>query len=321
MKLLHYKKGSKYRLGCLVDNYVVDLSRGWREYIKIGGLDNNKGKIPSDMIEFFMAGRESLSNAKKVIRFVKGLIKKEEFHTDFIFNAGKVKFGPPVLNPGKIICIGLNYRDHCAEQGVKIPKVPIIFSKFSTAVIGHNDFVVKPSLTEKLDYEAELAFVIGKEGRWINKKDWLEYVAGYTIMNDISARDIQFSDGQWVRGKTFDTFAPIGPYIVTTDEIKDPHNLVIQLTLNGKIMQNSNTSNLIFGIPHLVSFLSNVMTLKPGDIVTTGTPPGVGIFRKPPVLLKHSDQIEIYIEKIGKLRNIVIDESFYKKQIRNIKRK
>ena len=132
-------------------------------------------------------------------------------------------------------------------------------------------------------------------------------------MNDISARDIQFSDGQWVRGKTFDTFAPVGPCIVTTDEIKEPHNLNIRLTLNGELMQNSNTSNLIFNIPYLVSFLSNVVTLKPGDIVTTGTPPGVGAFRNPPVFLKHNDNVEIYIEKIGTLRNKIIDESFYKK--------
>jgi len=270
--------------------------------------------MPSDMVEFFKCGKKSFENAVEVEQFAKSLIRKKEYYS-FITSVKSAKIGPPVLNPGKIICIGLNYRDHCAEGGADIPKKPVIFSKFSTAITGQDDYVVKPSISKKVDYEAELAFVIGKEGRWINKRNWKKYVAGYTIMNDISARDIQFSDGQWVRGKTFDTFAPAGPCLVTVDEIKDPHKLKIRLTLNGKVMQNSNTSNLIFDIPYLVSYLSNVMTLKPGDIVTTGTPPGVGIFRKPPVLLKHNDKIEVYIEKIGKLRNKVISESYYRKNI------
>ena len=312
MKLLHYKKGSKYRLGYLEGDYIVDLSWGWRHYIEYEGIENTGEDIPSDMVEYFRAGKNVFEKVEKVKKIAKKLIKKKELYHSFISPANKVKIGPPVLNPGKIICIGLNYRDHCAEQGVDIPKSPVIFSKFSTAIIGQDDFVVKPSISKKVDYEAELAFVIGKEGRWINKKNWQKYVAGFTIMNDISARDIQFSDGQWVRGKTFDTFAPTGPYLVTTDEIKNPHNLKISLTLNGKIMQNSNTSNLIFDIPYLVSYLSNVMTLKPGDIVTTGTPPGVGVFRNPPVLLKHNDKLEVYIDKIGRLRNKVINESYYR---------
>ncbi|MFC1563002.1 fumarylacetoacetate hydrolase family protein, partial [candidate division KSB1 bacterium] len=296
--------------------YIIDLNWGSRHIIEAEGLENIREQIPSDMVEFFNAGRSAFEDAEKVEKYAKSLIRKKEFNHGFICSAEKVKIGTPVLNPGKIICIGLNYRDHCAEQGVDIPKSPVIFSKFSTAVTGHDDFVVKPSISKKVDYEAELAFVIRKEGRWINKRNWKKYVAGYTIMNDISARDLQFSDGQWIRGKTFDTFAPFGPYLVTTDEIEDPHKLKIRLILNGKIMQNSNTSNLIFDIPYLIAYISNVVTLKPGDIVTTGTPPGVGIFRKPPVLLKHNDEIEVYIEKIGKLRNKVISESYYKKYIK-----
>lgn len=320
MKLLHYKKNSQYRLGCLAGDYIIDLNKGWKFYLKYKNLKSPKKDIPVDMVEFFKSGEESLKNAKKMIQFVEKLIKRNEIHNSFMLKADDVKIGPPVLKPEKIICIGLNYRDHCEESGAKIPKIPVIFSKFSTAIIGNDDFIVKPSLTKELDYEAELAFVIGKEGRWIDKKDWLEYVAGYTIMNDVSARDIQFSDGQWVRGKTFDTFAPIGPYLVTPDEIDNSDNLKIQLVLNGKMMQNSNTKNLVFNVPYLVSFLSKVVTLKPGDIVSTGTPPGVGVFRKPPVLLKHNDEIEIFIEKIGVLRNKVVDEIYYRKNVKKLKK-
>ena len=314
MKLLHYKRNSGFRLGMLIDEYIFDLKKGWKIFTENEGLDNKNNKHFTDMVSFFNGGKEAFAAAKRAGAYAKKSIKNNNITPDVFIKSGRVKFGPPVLYPQKIICIGLNYRDHCKEQGVKSPKLPVIFSKFSTAVTGHNDNVVKPAQTKKLDYEAELAFVIGREGRWIRKKDWKKYVAGFTIMNDISARDIQFSDGQWIRGKSFDTFAPVGPCLVTTDEIKDPHNLHIQLSLNGEIMQDSNTSNLIFDIPYLVSFLSSVVTLKPGDIISTGTPPGVGVFREPPVLLKHNDEIEISIEKIGTLKNKVISESYYRKK-------
>lgn len=315
MKLLHYKRNSGFRLGMLIGEYIFDLKKGWKILAENEGLDTKKNSFFTDMVSFFNGGKEAFAAAKKAGVFARKLIKNNNISSGVLIKSGHVEFGPPVLYPEKIICIGLNYRDHCKEQGVKAPKVPVIFSKFSSAVTGHNGNVVKPSQTKELDYEAELAFVIGREGRWIQKKDWRKYVAGFTIMNDISARDIQFSDGQWIRGKSFDTFAPLGPYLVTTDEIKDPHNLHIQLSLNGETMQDSNTSNLIFDIPYLVNFLSNVVTLKPGDIISTGTPPGVGVFREPPVLLKHNDEIEITIEKIGTLRNKVISESYYRKNI------
>ncbi|MFC1558596.1 fumarylacetoacetate hydrolase family protein, partial [candidate division KSB1 bacterium] len=311
------KRNSGFRLGMLIDGYIFDLKKGWKILAENEGLDSKNNKHFTDMISFFNGGKEALTAAKKAGVFAGKLIKNNNLTSGVFIKSNQVVFGPPVLRPEKIICIGLNYRDHCKEGGVKAPKVPVIFSKFSTAVIGHNDYVVKPSQTKKLDYEAELAFVIGREGRWIQKKDWKKYVAGFTIMNDISARDIQFSDGQWIRGKSFDTFAPLGPYLVTTDEIKDPHNLHIQLSLNGETMQDSNTNNLIFDIPYLVSFLSSVVTLKPGDVISTGTPPGVGVFRDPPVLLKHNDEIEVTIEKIGTLKNRVVSESYYRKKRHN----
>ena len=213
----------------------------------------------------------------------------------------------PIDDRPKIICVGLNYRDHAEEQGVTPPQEPVIFMKPYTAIVGPGQSIIYPEITEKLDYEAELAVVIGGRCRKTDPKTALQYVLGYTCFNDVSARDIQFRDGQWVRGKSFDTFAPIGPWIVTSDEIGDPHNLRIMARVNGEVRQNSNTRNLIFGVGQLVSFISKVMTLEAGDIIATGTPAGVGFFQKPePKLLKVGDWVEIEIEKIGVLGNRVV---------------
>lgn len=213
----------------------------------------------------------------------------------------------PVDDRPKIICVGLNYRDHAEEQGVKPPQEPVIFMKPYTAIVGPGQPIIYPEITEKLDYEAELAVVIGKRCRKADPEEALEYVLGYTCFNDVSARDIQFRDGQWVRGKSFDTFAPIGPLIVTADEVGDPHNLRIMARVNGEVRQDSNTRNLIFGVGQLVSFISRVMTLEAGDIIATGTPAGVGFFTKPePKLLKVGDLVEVEIEKVGVLRNRVV---------------
>ena len=211
----------------------------------------------------------------------------------------------PVPRPGKVICIGLNYRDHAAESNMAIPERPVVFSKFSTAVIAPGEAVVLPSTSEQVDYEAELAVVIGRRAKNVSTNSALHCVLGYTAFNDVSARDFQFADGQWQRGKSCDTFAPMGPFIVTPDEIPDPHNLSIKLRLNGKTMQDSNTDQLIFGVPELIAFLSETITLEPGDVIATGTPPGVGFARKPPVFLKHGDQMEVEIEKIGTLSSQV----------------
>jgi len=211
----------------------------------------------------------------------------------------------PVPRPGKVICIGLNYRDHAAESNMAIPERPVVFSKFSTAVIAPGEAVVLPSTSAQVDYEAELAVVIGRRAKNVSTNSALHCVLGYTAFNDVSARDFQFADGQWQRGKSCDTFAPMGPFIVTPDEIPDPHKLSIKLRLNGKTMQDSNTDQLIFGIPELIAFLSETITLEPGDVIATGTPPGVGFARKPPVFLKHGDEMEVEIEKIGTLSSQV----------------
>ena len=222
--------------------------------------------------------------------------------------ADKTTLAAPIPRPPKIICVGLNYRDHAAEAGLSIPEVPTIFAKFPTAVLGPHQPIVLPKASRRPDYEAELCVVIGKGGRHIPAEKWREHVFGYTIFNDVSARDFQTATSQWMIWKTFDTFAPFGPAIVTADEIADPHNLRISLELNGQLMQDSNTSNLIFKIPQLIEHLSSVFTLETGDLIATGTPAGVGFARKPPVYLRPGDEVRVRIEGLGELVNPVVAE-------------
>jgi len=217
--------------------------------------------------------------------------------------SGDAYWFAPVPRPGKLVCIGLNYRDHAEESGLTVPKTPVIFSKFSSCVIAPGEPIVIPPSSERVDYEAELAVVIGRHATRVKADRAYDYILGYTAFNDVSARDFQFGDGQWQRGKSCDTFAPMGQTIVTTDEIPDPHTLRITLSLNGTLMQDSNTSQLIFRIPELIEFITASTTLEPGDVIATGTPAGVGFARKPPVFLKPGDQVEVNIEKIGGIGN------------------
>lgn len=217
-----------------------------------------------------------------------------------------VRLVAPVPRPRKVICIGLNYRDHAAESGLPIPERPLFFSKFPTSVIGAGEPVVIPPGSEQVDYEAELAVVIGRRASRIDVAAAYDHVLGYTNFNDVSARDFQFADGQWQRGKSCDTFAPTGEYVATKDEIPDPHALSIRLRLNGATMQDSSTAQLVFGVPELVSFLSQTVTLEPGDLIATGTPPGVGFARKPPVFVRAGDVMEVEIEGLGRLSSPVL---------------
>ena len=212
----------------------------------------------------------------------------------------------PILKPGKIVAVGLNYLDHCQEQGLTPPSRPTLFTKFSTAV-NHPRGLIRwdPNLTQMVDYEAELAVVIGKRAFRVDAADAYDYVAGYTCLNDVTARDVQKSDKQWVRGKSLDTFAPMGPVVVTKDEIPDPHVLDIRCWVNGELRQSSNTRYLIHTVPKLIEFCSHTFTLEPGDMITTGTPGGVGIFNDPPIALKPGDEIIVEIEGIGRLQNRV----------------
>ena len=216
-----------------------------------------------------------------------------------------VKLTSPIPEPGKIICVGLNYRDHAVETGMPIPTSPILFSKFNNTVIGPGDAIRIPPITSQCDYEAELGVVIGKTASEVKTENALDYVLGYTCVNDVSARDLQFADGQWVRGKSLDTFCPIGPWIVTADEIPDPQNLWIRCDVNGQRLQDSSTAQMIFAVDEIISFISQAITLEPGDLIATGTPVGVGFARKPPVFLKAGDTVVVDIEAIGPLENPV----------------
>ncbi|MFC5471514.1 fumarylacetoacetate hydrolase family protein [Cohnella suwonensis] len=218
----------------------------------------------------------------------------------------EVKLLSPVTDPEKIICIGLNYHDHVIESKMQVPKVPVLFPKYNNCLTGHGDEVVIPDEVSQCDYEVELAVVIGKKAKKVSKETAMDYVFGYTVLNDVSARNIQLNEPQWTRGKAIDGFAPLGPWIVTADEIENPGNLSISLKLNGETMQNSNTKELIYDIPYLVSFLSNTITLQPGDIISTGTPPGVGMGQRPQVWLKPGDVVEATVEGIGTLRNTFV---------------
>lgn len=223
--------------------------------------------------------------------------------------AAAVKLLAPIPQPPKIICVGLNYRDHAEESNMAIPERPTIFSKFNNTVTNPGDPIVLPKNSTQPDYEAEFAFIIGKGGRHVAAENWKDHVFGYMNLHDVSARDFQLATTQWLMGKTFDTFAPMGPYVVTADEIADPHNLKITCTISGEVLQNSNTRHLIFNIPHLVAYLSSVFTLEPGDIISTGTPAGVGFARKPPRWLRAGDECVIEVEGLGQLRNPVVAEA------------
>jgi len=211
----------------------------------------------------------------------------------------------PIERPGKIVCVGLNYRDHAEEQGVELPKAPLFFAKYTTALIGPGDPIVIPPAVAMCDYEAELGVVIGASVRNVSKENALEAVRGYICANDVSARDLQFADGQWTRGKSPDTFCPVGPALVPASEIPDPHALRIRAIVSGEVLQDSTTANLIFGIDEIISYASQTSTLEPGDLILTGTPAGVGVFREPKRLLQPGDEVTIEIEGLGELTNPV----------------
>ncbi|MCK0156295.1 fumarylacetoacetate hydrolase family protein [Cellulophaga sp. F20128] len=212
----------------------------------------------------------------------------------------ETRLGPPFTRPSKIVCVGLNYAKHAAEGGMAVPSQPVLFFKATSAIVGPNDDVVIPKGSVKTDWEVELAIVIGKKTSYVSEEEAMDYVAGYVLHNDYSEREFQLErEGQWVKGKSCDTYAPLGPFMATKDEIKNPHNLRLWLTLNGKMMQDSNTSDFIFDIPKQISYISQYMTLLPGDVISTGTPFGVGLGLKPPTYLKDGDVVELGIDGLG----------------------
>ncbi len=285
MKLVTFSLSGQSRMGVLkADGSIADVSRA-------------DSGIPENILEFLAGGEALRQRTSKVVA---------DISEEFVLGTQDAHIGPPIPHPDKILCIGINYKDHIEETNSETPEYPVVFSKYSNTIIGPGDAIHLPSISKMVDYEAEFAVVMGRTARNVSKEDALDYVGGYTILNDVSARDFQKRTSQWTIGKSFDTFAPIGPVLVTADEIPDPHTLDIKLRLNGQEMQSSNTRQLLFTVNDLIEDITSAITLQPGDIISTGTPGGVGMARDPQVLLKPGDYIEVEVEGIGILRNPVI---------------
>jgi 2-keto-4-pentenoate hydratase/2-oxohepta-3-ene-1,7-dioic acid hydratase in catechol pathway len=314
MKLLTFETGPETRLGALKGDRVVDigllihlLRHGERGFPLRPGLEEaarltlTAGDAPRHMIELLERGegwRDALRQALEAL-------PESGLPQDLLTPLEHVRLRAPIPRPGKIICVGLNYESHRAEQLKKPLERVVLFLKSSNTICAPGDPIVLPPNSQKVDYEAEFAVVIGKQGKRIPEEKAFEHIAGYTVFNDVSARDLQIGDGQWFRGKSCDTFAPTGPWIVTSDEL-DPSHLRISLELNGRTMQDANTSDLIYKIPFLISYLSQSLTLEVGDLFSTGTPGGVGHYQQPSVYLKAGDRVSVTVEGIGTLTNPVV---------------
>lgn len=274
MKLAQFKTktSDEARLGKLDNGVIVDIT-----------------EVAATMLDFINKGSAAVQASNSVT-------PKTAYALDAVEYL-------PAVNAGKVIAIGRNYYDHAIEGGDEPPKSPLIFTKFTNSITAHNAPVTLHAISEKIDYEAELAVVIGRRAQKVSQENALDYVFGYTCLDDVSARDLQFSDGQWVRGKGLDGFCPIGPFITTRDEIADPQALKIEGILNGEVMQSSNTNKMIFGVAYLIHYITQAITLEPGDVIATGTPEGVGVFRNPPVLLKDGDVFQVVIEGLETLSN------------------
>ncbi|WP_407542548.1 fumarylacetoacetate hydrolase family protein (plasmid) [Deinococcus radiomollis] len=261
--------------------------------------DGQVVRVPTSSVrELLEQGQKALNDAFEQAR--------EQFGAgQNLLPESAIEFGPPVPDPDKIICLGVNYREHAAEAQQQLPVAPMFFAKFRNSLIGPSDAVILPRVSSQIDYEGELCAVIGKRCKEVSETEALEYVAGYTLMNDISARDVQLQTSQWMAGKALDTFAPMGPGIVPASMLRDPQNLTLTTRVNGQVVQQDNTGQMIFSVAQAVSFLSQLMTLEPGDIIATGTPSGVGFKRTPPLFLKDGDVTEVEIEGIGIIRNPV----------------
>lgn len=307
MKLVSFSYETYKRIGCIIDEKVIDLNYAYLSQLEAEGQlraqQIAEAYIPANMVEFLQGGQQSMELAVKAVEFVRN--SSGNFKYKVVHRVSDVKLEAPVLNPGKMICVGHNYREHILEMGRELPSYPVIFAKFANTIIGPQDDIPHYPISEQLDYEAELAFVIGKRARNVSEKDALQYVAGYTIVNDVTYRDIQRRTLQWLQGKTVEGSAPMGPWMVTRDELNDASGLEVVLKVNGEERQHTNTANLVFTVPYLVEFLSNLMTLEPGDVILTGTPGGVGVARDPQVFLKDGDVVRIEIAGVGVLENQV----------------
>ena len=290
MRLVTYSHRGEMRIGALIargaENYILDLNRA-------------NPNLPTDMIEFLRGGAAAMATARAAVAAAddRWLVPQSE-----------TALCAPVPRPGKIICVGYNYRDHTTATGADtaVPEYPNFFAKYANVVIGPYEPMVYPRVSIQMDYEGELAVVVGTRGRYVDEAHAFDLVAGYTVFDDVTARDYQNRTSQWTIGKSFDTFGPMGPALVTPDEVPDPRNLDLRLTVNGQEMQHSNTRHMIFTIPCLLAYITQAITLEPGDVISTGTPSGLGSMRQPPFWLKPGDLVNVCIEGIGELSNPII---------------
>lgn len=295
MKLLTFKQDQQFRLGIRSDKGVLDVAAAAQQLAA--------ANIPATVDEVIAQG-EAAVNALRALEASAGE------HASLWLNEEELELGPCVTNPGKIICVGLNYRKHAEETNMPVPQFPILFNKFNNTLTGHKADVALPRASQKVDYEAELVIVIGKTTKYVDKEEALDHVFGYCNVNDLSARDLQLRTNQWLLGKTCDGFSPLGPYLVTADEVGNPNELSIKAIVNGEVRQNSNTNDMIFYCDEIVSYISQHFTLSPGDIILTGTPEGV-VMGYPPerqIYLKDGDVVTIEIEKLGSLTNRLVAE-------------
>src|SRR5436190_20464098 len=304
MKLAQFKTNDAdhQRLGILIGDVICDV-------LELARAVKGAGANPADWLLEIDSTLGVIKRGPSALDDLNALLShgpsSSPIRATSVHQMDAVQFLPAVY-PSKILAIGRNYAEHAAEGGSDLPKAPLLFNKLPNALSAHGAPIVLPAMSEQVDYEAELAVIIGRRARRVSEADGLDHVFGYSLINDVSARDLQFGDGQWTRGKSLDSFAPLGPFITTPDEIPDVQTLKIEGVLNGQTMQSSNTSRMIFQVAYLVSYLSQGIALEPGDVIASGTPDGVGIFRKPPILLKPGDVFEVKIEKLGTLRNPVV---------------
>ena len=295
MRLVTYLSNGKWTAGIAVEAKVVDSSAAIKATNIILDTDSISNR---DIIQLTPEKQSQLEKAARTLA-------SSNLSSSDVFFIENVLLGPPIPDPDKIICLGLNYRRHAEETGLEIPEVPSLFAKYRNSLTGPTSPIILPSMSKEIDYEAELAVVIGKRCKNINRVQSLDYVAGYMAFNDVSARDLQFRTSQWLAGKALDTFAPCGPALVI-NEIDDPQSLDISTRVNGQTLQKANTSDMIFPIAEIISYISQWMTLEPGDLIATGTPEGVGFKRNPPIFLRHDDVVEVEVEAIGTLSNRVV---------------
>jgi acylpyruvate hydrolase len=311
MKLVTYSCNGNVALGAVSRRRVIDLHRAHRATLSAAGDADELAvadlRVPPDMLRLLQSGEKSMAAARRALQFVEEQGARGN-QGGLWHSLSEVKLLAPIQRPGKVICVGLNYRSHLAEIKEPTPAYPILFHKAATSIIGEGEAIVLPRISRQVDYEGELALVIGRHGKYIAEADALSYVAGYACANDVSAHDLEFRTSQWTSGKMLDTFCPLGPVLLTGDKVPDPSLLHLETILNGTTVQEAWTSDMVFSVPFLVSYISSLATLEPGDLILTGTPAGIGCNQSPQVFLQTGDRISVEIEGIGRLTNPVVAE-------------